>query len=167
MSDLQEEDEEVLAVVTASAPRRVLGIGALWALALLLIYIAVFERPALGWQVFLITLSAASLWVAEQMRRATGERLELTRQVLRPNKGVALAQVADIISLDRGAFAFKPSNGFLLKLSQAAPGAWHPGLWWRTGRRVGVGGMTPGHQTKFMAEMISAMIAQRKMSDPD
>ncbi len=40
---------------------------------------------------------------------------------------------------------------------------WRPGLWWRVGRRIGVGGMTPASQTKFMSEIIAAMIAQRDL----
>jgi hypothetical protein len=39
---------------------------------------------------------------------------------------------------------------------------WVPGLWWRIGRSVGVGGMTGAAETKMMAEMIEAMIAVRR-----
>ena len=63
--------------------------------------------------------------------------------------------------MDRGAFAFKPSNGFMLKLSRKGPFAWEPGIWWRIGRRVGVGGVTPGTPAKVMAEMIQERITRR------
>ena len=99
--------------------------------------------------------------MAEMMRRATANALELTRTELRDTSGVVLTSVEQIIALDRGIFAFKPSNGFLLKLSGGHQRSWRPGLWCRLGNRIGVGGMTPGYQTKFMAEMISAMIAER------
>jgi hypothetical protein len=36
-------------------------------------------------------------------------------------------------------------------------------MWWRFGTCVGVGGMTPGPQTKFMAETILAMITKRDL----
>jgi hypothetical protein len=37
---------------------------------------------------------------------------------------------------------------------------WQPGLWWRLGKRVGVGGVAPGHQTKAMAQIIEALLAE-------
>ncbi|WP_299368316.1 hypothetical protein [uncultured Tateyamaria sp.] len=151
----------VLATITASPGRRILGIGSLWVLSLLVIYVAIVQPPAMGWQLFLFALGGGSIWIAEQMRRATALSLELTMQELRDSSGEVLAKADDIHSIDRGMFAFKPSNGFLLRLSTPAARTWRPGLWWRMGRRVGVGGMTPGHQAKFMAEMISAMIAER------
>ena len=164
MLGYMQEKDGVLATITASPGRRVLGIGSLWILSLLVIYVAIVQPPAMGWQVFLFVLGGGSIWIAEQMRRATSVTLELTRDALRASDGTVLAEIDQIASIDRGMFAFKPSNGFLLRLNGSAPRAWRPGLWWRMGSRIGVGGMTPGHQAKFMAEMISAMIAERSES---
>ncbi|MEL7131214.1 MAG: hypothetical protein AAGK77_02255 [Pseudomonadota bacterium] len=161
MQGLKFEDDEVIATIQASPGRRILGIGSLWLLSLMVIYVAVVRPPEIGWQLFLFILGAGSIWIAEKMRRATALTLELTPKVLRDSSGAILTKVADIQSLDRGVFAFKPSNGFLLRLSKSSGRSWRPGLWWRLGNRVGVGGMTPGHQAKFMAEILSAMIAER------
>lgn len=153
--------QEILATVQASPGRRALGIGSLWLLAGLVLYIAFARPPAFGWQIFLIALGGLSLWLAELMRRATALRLELTEHELRDSSGQLLARTEDILQLDRGMFAFKPSNGFLIKTGNPGARIWRPGLWWRLGRRIGIGGMTPGSQTKVMAEIIAAMIAQR------
>ena len=155
------EEDEVLATVRASAGRRVLGIGLLCILAVMVIYVAITTPPSLGWQIFLVVLGAAALMIANAMRKSTSETLELTREELRDSAGIVLARIEDVTSIDRGAFAFKPSNGFLLRLSQPYDRAWRPGLWWRAGTRIGVGGMTPGRQTKFMSEIIAVMIAER------
>ena len=158
------DENEVLAVARASTGRRILGLTSLGLLGVLLIYIAFVRPPSLGWQVFLIALGAASLWLTDRMRKSTASWIELTPTELRDGDGTVIARVADIQTMDRGVFAFKPSNGFLLKTagaSQDAPRAWRPGLWWRTGRRIGIGGMTPGSQTKFMSEVLSAMMATR------
>ena len=152
---------EVLAVVSTSLGRRTLGVAALWFLACLLIYVAVFEDPAFGWRLFLLGAGLGAGWIGERLRLATGSRLELTETELRDSNGTVLTRIDNVRSMERGMFAFKPSNGFLLNLHQPAQRAWRPGLWWRFGKRVGVGGMTAGSQTKIMAEMISAMIAQR------
>jgi hypothetical protein len=152
---------EVLATVAASQGRRILGIGMLAFLGVLVIYVAIINPPALGWQVFLIGFGTIALMVADAMRRSTAYSLELTKEELRESSGDVIALVEDILSIDRGAFAFKPSNGFLLRTKVTAPRRWRPGLWWRMGARIGIGGMTPGRQTKYMAEIIAVLIAER------
>lgn len=159
--------DEVLARVQASAGRRFLGIGMLAVLAVLVLYVAIVAPPSFGWQAFLVAMGTGSLMIANAMRKSTRGVLELTREELRENSGEVLARVEDIVSIDRGAFAFKPSNGFLLRLSKPYDRKWRPGLWWRGGKRIGVGGMTPGRQTKYMAEIISVMIAEREQASSD
>lgn len=158
-----DDDNEVLAVVSASSGRRFLGMTSLGLLGVLLIYIAFSQGAALLSQIFLVVVGAGALWLADAMRRATASAIELTPLVLRDADGTIIARVEDIESMDRGFFAFKPSNGFLLKTKAGAPRQWRPGLWWRMGRRIGVGGMTPGSQTKYMSEILSAMMATRDM----
>ncbi|MCE8518264.1 hypothetical protein KBY24_01875 [Ruegeria pomeroyi] len=153
--------DEVLATIEASAPRRWMALVVLTVLGGLLIYVAVVTPPAVVWQVFLIVLGALTLWLAQRMFQATAGRVEMTATELRGSDGTVIARIADIEALDRGVFAFKPSNGFLLRTSVPGGRTWQPGLWWRMGRRIGIGGVTPGSQTKFMAEMLSAMMAER------
>lgn len=155
--------DEILAVIEASAPRRWMGVGMLALLGGLLLYIALATPPAPAWQIFLLVIGAAALWLAEKMRRATLFRIELTETQLRSSDGVVIAELDQIEAIDRGFFAFKPSNGFMIRTRTAAGGrSWQPGLWWRLGRRVGVGGVTPGAQGKTMSEILAAMIARRE-----
>lgn len=156
-----DDENEVLAEVRASAGRRALGIASLLLLAVVLLWVALAHPPAPLWQLFVIAVAAAALWAAQGMYRATASRIELTPLELRDADGTVIARTADIQSIDRGFFAFKPSNGFLLKTTGGGGRTWRPGMWWRLGNRVGIGGMTPGSQTKFMSEIISAMIATR------
>ena len=99
----------------------------------------------------LTLLAAARLW------NATNDKLELTRTELRTASGRVLTEVANIRSVDRGAFAFKPSNGFLVKLEEPRGASWAPGLWWQRGRLLGVGGVLRGGEARAMAEMITAL----------
>ncbi len=160
MSD--HENEEVLARVAASGGRRMLGIGMLSVLAFLVLYVAVTTPPSMGWQIFLVALGAGALMIANAMRKSTQHTLELTRTELRDDAGTLLVKLDDVTSIDRGAFAFKPSNGFLLRLKQPYPRDWRPGLWWRASTRIGVGGMTPMRTTKYMAEVIAVILAERE-----
>jgi hypothetical protein len=153
--------DEVLATVKASTGRRWVGVAMLGLCGFLLIYIAFARPPALAWQLFLLVTGGAMLWLGEKMRRASERVLELTETELRDSTGLVLARVEDIISVDRGFFAFKPSHGFLLKTKNPGTRVWLPGLWWRIGRRVGVGGVTPGRETRNMSEILAAMLAVR------
>lgn len=155
------EGAEIVAKVSASGPRRWFAIGVLWSLALLLIWVAFARPPAIGYQLFLIVFGGAVIWGAMRLKAATEMSIVLTEAGLFDSSGSEIAAMEDIVRVDRGAFAFKPSNGFLVVTSQKAPRSWHPGLWWRSGRRVGVGGVTAANETKFMAEQIAFRIAGR------
>lgn len=156
------DDPEVLATISASVPRRWLAVGCLLGLAFLLLYIAFARPPALGWQVFLLVLGSGALWVAERLRQATARTIELTATELRDTSGAVIARIDDIEAVDRGFFAFKPSNGFLIRTRKpSGPRVWSPGLWWRIGRQIGVGGVTPGSQTKFASDVLQTLLAQR------
>jgi hypothetical protein len=156
-------NDEVLATISASPGRRYLGIVSIGGLGLLVLYVALTHPPELGWQVFLIAMGAGSLWLANALRIATEQVIELTETELRERSGAIIAQVDDIESIDRGFFAFKPSNGFLVRTKTPGTRSWRPGLWWRLGRQIGIGGMTPGHQSKFMSELLAVKLAQREL----
>lgn len=154
-----------IATVSASMPRRLFGLTALFFLGALLVYIA-FARPpqVLGWQVFLIVFGLVVLAIAEVMRRSTAGKIVLTEEGLFDSDGRVLAPIDEISGVERGVFAMKPSNGFVVRTSTARGRAWAPGLYWRLGRRLGVGGVTAAHQTKFMAEQLTVMLAARGTS---
>jgi len=158
----QKMSEDIIAEVDPSGARRWMAIVMLLSLGGLILYIAFAQPPAhLGWQAFLVALAVGSLWFAQRLQSATTKKLILTESTLMDSDGVILARTEDIVSVDRGMLAVKPSNGFMLKLQNPAPRAWQPGLWWRFGRRVAVGGVTPGGQTRPMADIIAVMIARR------
>lgn len=155
-------DEEILAVISASPLRRWFGVGMLAGIAVFAFWIMLMGAPSFAWQVFLAVTGGAALWMAERMRRATEARLELTETELRDSSGRRIALVDEIEAVERGALAFKPSNGFLIRTRTPGPNTWRPGLWWRMGRRIGVGGVTPAHQGKLMADIIAAILLQKK-----
>lgn len=151
---------DVLATVTPSTFRRAAAVGMLGALGLLLIYVAFTAPPQhFVWQVIMIGTGAVALMLAERVWRATAVSIELTEAGLRDSKGRKLCAMDQIARIERGALAFKPSNGFVIRLTEPAERAWAPGLWWRFGRRLGVGGVTSVSQGKAMADQIAMRIA--------
>ncbi len=147
--------------IAASQPRRWLGVGMLLFLGGLLIYVAFATPPDLAWQVFLLLMGGASLWVGDKMRRATEGWIELSDDALVTHTGEVIVLIDEIEKVERGMLAFKPSNGFMIKTKNPAARRWEPGLWWRMGRRIGVGGVTPASQSKVMADLISAKLMMR------
>lgn len=153
---------EELAVLRVSAVRRVVGLGVIATLAGLLLWVALVRPPADPlWRGFLLVLGGVTLVLGEAMRRATARPLRLTRAGIFDSEGRELARIDEIAGIERGMFAMKPSNGFTLKLTVAGGRAWAPGVWWRLGRRVGVGGVTSAAQARAMAEILAAVLAER------
>ena len=149
------ESDEIVMILAPSVGRRVLGAGSLAALGAILVSL-VFESSGLA-QAFFLILAILMLVGARRLWLATADRLELTRTELRTGSGRVLTPISNIQSVDRGVFAFKPSNGFLVKLVEPCGSGWSPGLWWQRGRYIGVGGVVRGGEARAMAEFITAV----------
>ncbi|MEE4120658.1 MAG: hypothetical protein V2I65_16780 [Paracoccaceae bacterium] len=148
--------------VRASPARRAAGAGMLGLLGAILLWVALAAPPsAPGWSVFLLAFGALAIFGGWRLWQATAPALVLTGDGLADTTGRTIARLDDIVAVERGMLAFKPSNGFLLQLSRPAPRHWSPGLWWRLGRRVGVGGVTGAGETRAMADLIALALAER------
>tara|TARA_R100001086_G_scaffold194611_3_gene111479 strand:- start:29 stop:511 length:483 start_codon:yes stop_codon:yes gene_type:complete len=158
--------EPMQITMRASAPRRYFGLAMLAGLGGLLLYLALNgEGQAFGIKAFLIALGALALYVTQRMFRATEQAIILDETGLHSGDGEMIAEIDQIDRVDRGAFAFKPSNGFIVILKEAQKPRWEPGMWWRLGRRVGIGGVTGAAEAKAMAEVISGQILARQNSE--
>ncbi len=158
---MTEPQQDVLATVEATQARRVFGVSVLALLGLMVLYISVLAPPSLGWLVFLIVIGVTALTMSWRMWHATAHRIELTTDVLRCSDGTEIVRIDALTHVDRGVFAFKPSNGFIVRAETRNSPKWYPGLWWRFGKRVAIGGVTPGGQAKAMSEIIAALIMAR------
>lgn len=156
-----EEDGEVLAILASSLPRRALAVASVALAGLGVIYGAVTADVAPLSQALLAVCGCVALWGAGRLWRATGGRIELTAAGLRGGDGAAIAAIGEIESLERGLLSARPSNGFLIRLRRPGRAAWHLGMWWRLGRRVGVGGVSSRAETRFMADRLAGLLATR------
>ncbi len=150
-----------LARLAPSAPRRLLAGAVLAGLALFLVWIAAAVPNAPAWRLAMLAMGlgvAASVW---RMWRGTRVTVDLREEGLFLSDGTPLAPMEAIAGVDRGMFALKPSNGFVLRLARSPGPAWVPGLYWRIGRRIGVGGITDAGQARAMADILAARLAQR------
>lgn len=103
-----------------------------------------------------LAISLLAIWTAWRFYRATTQHLVLGTEAITSSDGSVVARIDNICRVDRSMFAFKPTNGLLLHLDEPMDNRWRPGLWWRMGRRVGIGGCTPRHQAKQLAEALEA-----------
>ncbi|MCG6902603.1 MAG: hypothetical protein LJE68_07970 [Rhodobacter sp.] len=150
------DDDEVLAAMAPSAYRRWMAIGMLVIAGGLLIYVAFNDGvTSLVWKTIIVVGGAGVLVLADRLRRSTENAIVLTSAGLRDTGGQVLCLLDDIEKVERGAFAFKPSNGLLVRLKTPARAGWAPGLWWRFGRKIGIGGVTSAAQAKVMSDMIT------------
>lgn len=158
-------DEKRAPIVTALVPsvfRRVFGSTVLVLAGILAIYIIGTQPPdGLQWSLVIALLAVFFFYGAHRMWEATGHRIELSDDGLYMSNGVVIAAMVDIHKVDRSFYAFKPSNGFLVTLNKTHDTKWVPGLWWRFGKRLGIGGLTSGPEGKIMADTLSVMIAER------
>ena len=165
MPDTSHDPSEVrvVATLTASPPRRYLGTAMLGMLGFLMLYLSI-SVPSGGAQFLLIAFGLLGIYASYRLFDATSQIIELTTQELRLQSGTVLAELSNIQKVERGAFAFKPSNGFLVTLKESGPRRWAPGLFWSFSRQLGVGGVTGAPQSKGMAEAIAILVAERDIA---
>jgi len=153
--------DQVLAGLTPSPLRRLAGAGVLAALAVLLAWLGLAHPPAaLIWQAFLLALAAGTAWLGWRFWQATAKALELTAHELRERDGRCLARVADMRAVGNGVFAFKPASGFVITLAASAPRGFAPGLWWRLGHHLGVGGAVARQDARALADTLALLLAR-------
>lgn len=155
--DQDRNSDEVLISIAPSPARRWLGFLALAGLGVLCLGLA-FQPGDFLWRLFSVGLAGLAFVASNRLRISTNDSIELTRTQLRTGSGRILAHVSNVKGVERGALAFKPSNGFLVRLHEPEGRGWAPGLWWQRGKVLGIGGVIPGGQARAMAELLGALL---------
>ena len=156
-----EPETQIIAQLTPSPMRRVAAVIVLLGLGLLCVNLGLAADTASAVvRVLMFALGAGALWLAMRCWRATSRGVVLHNDGTLCESGEGgrlLAHVSDVTSVARGPLATKPSQGLTLVLRVADRAGWAPGLWWRLGKRLGLGGVTRAHEGKAMAEAIEMM----------
>ena len=140
-------------ILAPTAFRTGTGITVMAALALLLLRAAAGQGSVS--QALMIAGGLAALALAWAIWRGRADSLHWTDAGLTDAEGRVIAPRDDIVRVDRNPLALRPSNGFTLHLNRSQARAWQPGLYWRVGQRVGVGGLTSPGVAKALADRIA------------
>ena len=155
---------DVIATLEPSLGRRWFGAIALGILGVLLIAITLFQPPeGRVLKLLLPLIGVLFIWQSQWNLRVTKHGLYLTKEGLFDGQDTLICPLYNMAEVERGVFAFKPSNGFLVRLHEPEPKGWAPGLYWRLGRRLGVGGATHPAQNKELAQALEVLIMERAL----
>lgn len=156
-----DDNSDILATASISGVRRWLTIiPGIFAGALLAWYGLNAPFPQIWVNVFAVVVGLVMALGASWLLSATSRGIYLTPKELRDINGALIARISDMKKLERETISYKPAHGFIIVLAEPARSHWSPGVWWRTGQRVGVGGFLHADQTKAMAGAIRSLIAQ-------
>lgn len=159
---LDADPDEILIRVDASPLRRSIGAGALFLLCIVVLWHGYQKYSASGDGLGLILLALAGIYGALRFWQRSAIGLVLTPTELREAGGRRLVCVADIVAVERDAFGIiRPANGFVIVTRDSLPAAILPGIWWRFGKRIGVGGLTGAGEGKAMVELLQEMLKRR------
>lgn len=147
-----------LARINVSPLRRWVGLAALSIVGVVFAWAFVNDEQAL----FLVVAVGCALLLMMSWK-ATASTLVLTRDGIFDSERGEIVSLDEIQTLVTGHFAMRPSNGFSLRMKTPVAARWFPGLWWSFGRRVGIGGLASGRQTKAFAEALSIILAERNI----
>lgn len=143
------------AEMKVSPLRRTVGAVAVTLSGALLLGSAIWDPPqgALA-QGLVWALAAALLWSGMRLWRDTAYSVRLIGDRLEESSGELIVMMDQVEGIVRGHFAFRPSNGFSLKLREETQPRWRMGLWWRAGKRAAFGGAASSAEAKKLAEAI-------------
>lgn len=154
--------DTVLCKIYAAPARRVFGLTMLMILGFVLLFLAFVSPSSFLYKIMLALLGLGTLWIGRRMHRGTRQGIELREEGLFLTNGTVIAEIGNIKKVERGIGALKPSNGFSITLHEKTENAWVPGLYWRLGRFIGIGGVTPPADGKMMADALASMLSERQ-----
>jgi hypothetical protein len=156
--------KDAIATLNPSLGRRWFGAIALGFFGATLIVIAMLN-PTMSWFLKIVVplTGALFIWQAQWNLRVSNNTLYLTREGLFDSQNRVICSLYNMAEVDRGVLAFRPSNGFLVRLHEPESNAWAPGLYWRLGRRLGIGGASHPAHNKELAQAIEVLIMERSL----
>ncbi len=154
-------DDTLLFRLDVAPARRVIALVFMMLLSVILIYTAINSPLGFGVRGFLLAIGVVTLLGARALARGTKASVDLREDGIYLSTGEELAHIDNIDRVEPGMFAMKPSGGISVKLKTAPGFAFVPGMYWRVGRTLGIGGVTIRGAAKAMSDGLAAYLAER------
>ena len=152
---------DVILKIKPSAGRRIFGIIILCLVAVIMMNYAFGDKAqSIVLRFILLLMAVVFLWQAQANLRFIGAALILKREGLFDDQGALICSLSNINQIDRGWISFKPSNGLLVRMHKPMALKWSPGLYWRFGKSLGIGGMVSPVLTKEMSDKLLLLMQE-------
>ena len=147
---------EELITLKMSKLKRLSGALLIFVLGTTLLF-SVYKKSNPGYTVYeslFLLVGLILIFVSWRIGRARLTGIKLTKSGIYDLNDVKLCAILDINYIDRRTFAIKPANGFIIHLKNSAKSFWIPGLCWRIGKRLAIGGMLSKQECKAFANLL-------------
>ncbi len=148
------EKEKPQAIITPPQAKRVVATSLLAIGGMGLVYYGTLNYWGRVEVLFVYVLAMLTLFGCFKFYQNTREELLLYEDRVASSSGELLFEVSNVKSIDNSLLSFKPSNGALIYLKSPMPMKVHYGLWWRVGKKVGIGGCTNRAEVNVMVDII-------------
>ena len=76
--------------------------------------------------------------------------------------GSVICEIDDIERIDVSPYTFKSANGFIVILKTKSSFKSIPGLYWRLGKRLSIGGLVSKNESKFLSQTLLSFFEENK-----
>ena len=134
---------------------RILG-SVIFGLLLFLCYtISKIEEEITSVDFLLIpTIVFLALWFTRFLKRYSKVGFLINQSGLFNLDGSIICEIGDIEIIDVSPYTFKSANGFIVILKTKNSFKLIPGLYWRLGKRLSIGGLVSKTESKFLSQAL-------------
>ena len=150
------EENETLIVLRVSPVKSFLGSALLVTLGFTLLY-SIHKKTAeenIILDLIFLSVALTLIYYGWRIIKAKQTGVKLTKLGIYDLNNTLLYRTSDIKYLDRGIFAIKPANGFIIHLNKPLAFHWHPGLFWCIRKRLAIGGLLSKQECKAFADLL-------------
>ena len=138
---------------------KILG-SVIFGLLLFLCYtISKIEEEVTSLEFLLIpTIVFLAIWFRSFLQRYSKVGFLINQSGLFNLDGSIVCEIGDIERIDVSPYTFKSANGFIVILKTKSSFKSIPGLYWRLGKRLSIGGLVSKNESKFLSHTLSGFL---------
>ena len=108
------------------------------------------------------TIVFFGLWFIRFLKRYSKIGFLINQSGLFNIDGSVICKIDDIERIDVSPYTFKSANGFIVILKTKSSFKSIPGLYWRLGKRLSIGGLVSKNESKFLSQTLLSFFEENK-----